>query len=64
MDKGYVIQNENDYAVGITLEEPKAVEICNKNKGWSYRMVDFYSCEGTEISMTAGAIPKEFFPRD
>ena len=62
MKKCYVLQNENGYVVGATLERQKASELCFENKGWSYRMVDFYSCEGTEISMIAGPIPKEYFP--
>ena len=62
MEKAYVLQNENGYVVGTTLERQKASDLCYENKGWSYRMVDFFKCDGTEISMVAGPITKEYFP--
>jgi hypothetical protein len=63
MKKAYVLQNENGYVVGATFELQKASEICYANKGWSYRMVCFYKCNGTDISMVAGPISQEYFPR-
>jgi len=64
MKKAYVLQDENRYVIGVTLELQKASEMCYENKGWSYRMVDFYCGDGTEISMTAGPIRKEFLPSE
>jgi hypothetical protein len=63
MKKAYVLQDANGYVVGATLELQKASQMCHNN-GWSYRMVDFYSCDGTKISMTAGPISKKYLPSD
>jgi hypothetical protein len=57
MKRAYVLQNENGYVVGTTLELQKASELCHVNKGWTYRIVNFYKSDSTEISMVAGPIP-------
>ena len=57
----YVLQDKTGYVFGATYEEPKAIQLC-KDKGWTYRLVPFYSCKGTEIKVTAGPIPKELLP--
>ena len=63
MKKAYILQDENRYVIGVTLELQKASQMCH-DTGWSYRMVDFYCGDGTEISMTAGPIRKEFLPSE
>lgn len=62
MNNVYVLQDKTGYVVGATYEEPKAIQIC-KEKQWTYRMIPFYSCEGTEIKVIAGPIPIEYFPK-
>ena len=57
----YVLQDYKSYVVGATYEERKAMQIC-KEKGWTYRMIPFYSCEGTEIKVIAGQSRKNIFP--
>jgi hypothetical protein len=57
----YVLQEKTGYVVAATYEEPKAIQLC-KDKGWTYRLVPFYSCEGTKIKVIAGPIPKELLP--
>lgn len=61
MNHVYLLQDATKYVVGATYEEAKAIQIC-KEKGWTYRMTPFYSLEGTVITVTAGPIPKEYFP--
>lgn len=61
MNYVYVLENKNGYVVATTYEEPKATQLC-KDKGWTYRLVPFYSCAGTKVKVTAGPIPKELLP--
>lgn len=56
MNHVYVLQDKTGYVVGATYEEPKAMQKCNENQGWTYRVVPFYSCRGTKIEVTAGPI--------
>lgn len=61
MNYVYVLQDKTGYVVGATYEESKAIQLCNET-GWTYRMIPFYSCKGTEVKVIAGAIPEEYFP--
>ncbi len=64
----YVIQDKDGYVWAATYEREKANEICQscqgkEKEGSSYRLIPFYSCEGTVINVIAGPIPEELFPK-
>ena len=63
MEKAYVLQNENGFVVGTTLERQKASELCFENKGWSYRIVDFYKCDDTKNYNDCGTNPERIFSK-
>jgi hypothetical protein len=63
MNHTYIIQDENKEACAATFQQSMAVELCQKlGPKTTYRSVPFYSCDGTEIKVVAGPIPREYLP--
>ena len=64
MDSVFVIQDKDYHVWAATYEEPMAIKICRENPGSTYRNVPFFTLEGTEITVKAGPIGKEYLPKE
>jgi hypothetical protein len=64
MNWAYVIQDKEGQVCAATFEQSKAIELCKEfGLHTTYRSIPFYSCNGTEIIVIAGPIPKEYLLR-
>ena len=59
----FVIENKEKEAVGATFEEPEAIRICKENAVLTYRSIPFFTSNGTEVTIKAGPIGKEYLPK-
>ncbi len=64
MNWAYVIQDKNGEACAATFELSKAVQLCKEfGPETTYRSIPFHNCNGTEVIVIAGPIPKEYLPK-
>ena len=59
----FVIQDTEKQAIGATFEESEAVRICKENT-LTYRSIPFFASNGTEVTIKAGSIGKEYLPKN
>ena len=64
MDSVFVIQDKDYHVWAVTYEEPMAIKIFRENPGSTYRNVPFFTLEGTEITVKAGPIRKEYLSKN
>jgi hypothetical protein len=60
----FVIQDTEKQAIGATFEESEAVRICKENPALTYRSIPFFASNGTEVTIKAGSIGKEYLPKN
>ncbi len=60
----FVIQDKEKQAVGAAFEESEAVRICKENTALTYRSIPFFASKGTEVTIKAGPIGKEYLPKN
>jgi hypothetical protein len=60
----FVIQDTEKQAIGATFEESEAVRICKENTALTYRSIPFFASKGSEVTIKAGPIGKEYLPKN
>ena len=60
----FVIQDTEKQAIGAAFEESEAVRICKENTALTYRSIPFFASNGTEVTIKAGPIGKEYLPKN
>ena len=60
----FVIQDKEKQAIGAAFEESEAVRICKENIALTYRSIPFFTAPGTEVTIKAGPIGKEYLPKN
>ena len=64
MKSVFVIQDKEKQAIGAAFEESEAVRICKENTSLTYRSIPFFASMGAEVTIKAGPIGKEHFPKN
>ena len=59
----FVIQDTEKQAIGAAFEA-EAVRICKENSALTYRSIPFFASKGTEVTIKAGPIGKEYLPKN
>jgi hypothetical protein len=60
----FAIQDKEKEAIGATFEESEAIRICKENSVLTYRSIPFFASKGTEVTIKAGPIEKEYLPKN